>query len=633
MNVYLRNKYFAELDDYNKDLLPHKQIFWQDCSTLHLKNFLEKLSFNLDETTDNFRFGKRYFSTQSQKFTWISSSDNKTIPKFYWDRNEHMRKSYDYKVRFTNDMIHDHFFSCFSTKRKIGFYYKSTDKSELDEYENAMFNMYKISGNTYGSSQKRNSNILLIDIDNYDDNHALSTLKLFLEYLNITVLDLLFLEQNAFTGGIHTALVLPHDINNEDFYPFLMEVMSNLGIRIECNFIHTILRFPLSYEYVAIKHTNDIFKYEEFIPTDLWEPTFKEFLLNLNTNVCPSNVLNDLILEFYGIKNDKESINVYKNYWKIKKNIIEIDNKKPKTFSRDNIIWHKIREGNRWDVMKKMIPYAKAWGFDLNDIIEIIRKNTESSKDLRRWSDCSLYHNISKFYSKCNLFFNASLNDTPSFISNVNNIPQETLSFLRSDETKQFFIKRFVMFYNKLREKEDSYNQLSKEKIEILSQLLPEYFTELFGLMFFSLTRKKTFTDGINEELGFQLPDIVIERLQNHYIEKLGIDSPIAKTSCQYLKKALLLTLGLEEIKYHRRKRNWMKGSCKSYRANSLNEINNILVHIYNSINSKDVINQFIDNINIIINGHNILFILPEGKQGFERIGQNMVEKTYDPPT
>ena len=92
MNVYLRNKYFAELDDYNKDLLPHKQIFWQDCSTLHLKNFLEKLSFNLDETTDNFRFGKRYFSTQSQKFTWISSSDNKTIPKFYWDRNEHIRK-------------------------------------------------------------------------------------------------------------------------------------------------------------------------------------------------------------------------------------------------------------------------------------------------------------------------------------------------------------------------------------------------------------------------------------------------------------------------------------------------------------------------------------------------------------
>ena len=42
--------------------------------------------------------------------------------------------------------------------------------------------MYMVNDKTYGSSQQIGTDILLIDIDNYEDRHALETLSLFLDF-------------------------------------------------------------------------------------------------------------------------------------------------------------------------------------------------------------------------------------------------------------------------------------------------------------------------------------------------------------------------------------------------------------------------------------------------------------------
>ena len=79
-----------------------------------------------------------------------------------------------------------------------------------------------------------------------------------------------------------------------------MKELQKNDIRIECNFINTILRFPLSFEYVAIQKDERILNYDEFIPTQFWENTFADYLNNLNDNVCNSNYLNNLIRTHYG---------------------------------------------------------------------------------------------------------------------------------------------------------------------------------------------------------------------------------------------------------------------------------------------------------------------------------------------
>ena len=626
MFEYLKDKYFEKLGNYNKCLLPHKQTFWADCPVSPFRSFLSKLSFNLDPSTNNFKYGKRYFSNQLKSFTWASSNDG-FITKFYYDRNERVQKEYKIRIQFNDEMMKDHFLSSiYKKKRKIGFYYKSTDKEDLDNYEDSLVNMYMVHDKTYGATQQLGTNVLLLDIDNRHGRKALVELKKFMELFNIRINDLIFIEQNAFTGGIHTALVLPHKINDENFYQYLMETMFANDINLECNFINNILRFPLSYEYVAIKHSEKIFDCDEFISEDLWEPTFKDFLLNLNSDVCPSEHLNRFIIEYFEKKNPNKEFDKYHNYWKIKRNIIVKD----KSNKRFKLNFKKITSGNRYNTMSKIVPYAKAFGKSLSEVVEIIRECNESSKDLYHWSNGQLLRNISKFYNNCTVYIPIEYN-SDEYVPNYNNIPEVTKTFLDNPKVKAYFIKHTIDNINKLRSNEEKFNRLSDEKIDILIKLLPEYYKELFGLMFYSINTEKHFVNGINEELGFQLPDIVLKRLQSHLINKFKIDSPIAKTSIQFLKKALLMTLGVKEIKYRNRERNWQLGSCKSYRVKSINDINMILDHVYNSINSKDVITYFINNLSYNNDPH-ILYILPEENQGVDKNGLKMIDKIDDPP-
>lgn len=581
MYKYITDKYFRDLDAYNKVLVPHKLTFFKTAQGLSSFEFLKKLSFNLDYNSNNYRWGQRYFDNVSKDFIWTTSNNNKCIYKTYFNKNENHIDSYEVPAYFTEEQLHNHFFAQEKLNRKISFYYKleQLDKDELSNYDTALKNMYKIHKNTYGSSQQLNSNILLIDIDNYEYRSAIETLSLFLDTVNLNICDLLYLEQNAYTGGIHTALVLPYQITNTEFYPQLMKKLNEEGIRIECNFINSILRFPLSYEYVAIKHNEKVLYFDEFIPQQYWEESFESYMNNMNWNPVNSEYLNNLYKELHNISD-------YKNYWNIKKHIIK---RKKNIKIKNRHTFYNIRSGKRYDTMSKMVPYCKLMGMSLDETSELIYNQNIDSKDLSKWSLDKLKHNITNFYNKCDsqVF---SLTRNNKFISNEIYLPIETLTFLESEQFKEQITNRFVYHYiNERRKHDDNFKSLSLEKVKVLKYILPTIFKEIIGKMYFDVNNEKQFIDGINEELGFQISDSYLKKLQDYSIESNEIDSPLGKTSLQYLKKSIIKTLSLSEIKYKNRKRNWMLGSCKSYTIKSIYDIYMLLDHLYNSINNEKI--------------------------------------------
>lgn len=578
-NVYLSDKYFTSLDDFNKDLIAHKSNFFKDYQGFPFISLLNALSYNTDFNTKNYRWGKRYFNMDNKDFCWITSNENKKINKSFWNKDTFSYVSKEINAYFTDVNIKEHFLSCFKPHRKINFFYKlsKNEQNELKNYSTSLQNLYMVSDKTYGSSQQIGTDILLIDIDNYEDRHALETLNMFLDFVNLKINDLIFIEQNAFTGGIHTALKLPQVISNINFYPTLMKELQKNDIRIECNFINTILRFPLSFEYVAIQKDERILNYDEFIPTQFWENTFADYLNNLNDNVCNSNYLNDLILKTHNL----QPVNIWENYWKTKKNLF----KKNQSIVFNNEIY-KIEKGKRYESMSKIVPYCKLQGMSLDETVNTIFDNNIDSKDLLKWSREKLKKNIEKFFNKCpEQAFTTIKNYNKSFISNLEKLPTITQDFLNNKTFNEWFTNRFIKFYMKERNKHNnSFNSFSTEKIEILNKQIPYFLKEIIGKMFYEINTNKEF---INEEfnvvLGFQISDTYLKALQEQSISDLGLSGALAKTSLQYLKKALIKALSLTEIKYKNRTRNWMLGSCKSFRIKNTNDLYNLLNHLFRS--------------------------------------------------
>ena len=116
----------------------------------------------------------------------------------------------------------------------------------------------------------------------------------------------------------------------------------------------------------------------------------------------------------------------------------------------------------------------------------------------------------------------------------------------------------------------------------------------------YSINNPKSTT--INERIGYQLSNQYLEQLQQYSIKALNLDSDdsLTRTSLQYLKKALIKTLSLREIAYHSRKRNWQLGSCKSYEIININDLYNLLNHLFNSFTRMTYNNLIKKDANII---------------------------------
>ena len=137
MNNSNRDKYFGDLDRYDRLLVPHKRAFFKDCQGLSLcfKELLKMFSFNLDSNSPTYRWGKRFFNNNTNSFQWITSNKGK-ISKLIRDKKDGHIKMIDIKVNFTEKDLENHFLGCFGINRKPSFYYKS---SELEKSGSIFF--------------------------------------------------------------------------------------------------------------------------------------------------------------------------------------------------------------------------------------------------------------------------------------------------------------------------------------------------------------------------------------------------------------------------------------------------------------------------------------------------------------
>jgi hypothetical protein len=128
--------------------------------------------------------------------------------------------------------------------------------------------------------------------------------------------------------------------------------------------------------------------------------------------------------------------------------------------------------------------------------------------------------------------------------------------------------------------------KLSDEKINLLKLIIPAIAKEIVGKMYYDINNPKFLISEPSRRIGFQLSDTHLKAIQDEVISQLGIDSLIAKTSLQYLKKAILMSFKIKEVPYKNRTRNWMLGSCKSYDIISLCDLYHMLDSLFNSMNN-----------------------------------------------
>ena len=242
-------------------------------------------------------------------------------------------------------------------------------------------------------------------------------------------------------------------------------------------------------------------------------------------------------------------------------------------------------------------------GYDLNTVLQTLQELNVDSKDMNNFD--KLIPEITRFYNKCKK--NIKLKPIGTFskyISNINTLSDITLQFLDNEDFQRYITDKFVKNYIKIRNYKNDY--ISKEKYDILLKEIPYMIREVIGLIYYHIYHKKSFKkESMNKYIGFQLSYNTMSMIQDKCIEDLQLEeNPLNKTSIQYLKKALLMTLDIEEISFSNR--NWIKGSCKSFKINSENDIRNMLLHLYNSC-FKDIVNK-----KFILSSNNIyiLYIL-----------------------
>ena len=186
-------------------------------------------------------------------------------------------------------------------------------------------------------------------------------------------------------------------------------------------------------------------------------------------------------------------------------------------------------------------------------------------------------------------------------ISNQSFLQDITKKFFDNEDFQRYLTERFIEKYVKVRNYKN--NSVSKEKYNILLKQIPYFIKEIIGKMYYDVKNPKEFKNNkLNHYLGFQLSDNHLRKIQEQSIIDLKLeDNPLNRTSLQYLKKALLEVIGIEEIKnLNNNKKNWIKGSCKSFRIRSIYDIEEVLRHFYNSC-FRDIVTK-----NFIINKKNL---------------------------
>lgn len=610
------NNLFGRFDNifYNKEFSPFRSLIFTQVQISHLSKLIKKLDYETNFSMPNYRLGIRYFNNTEREFYWKTSNNGKMRTPF-WSKDDHQYLEYDKKMYFTDKMIEKNCFSHLKKNRKPSFYYKIPEyfREDYDEYNNSLINLYKMN-ETYGLSKKIYSNSVWFDLDNHnlsEKNESTIKLKKLLEILKIEEKDLYYIEGNYFSGGIHCVIKLPYEVNQK-FYSVLEDKLNKLGCSIECDFTNKVLRLPCSYEYLPLIKGNIVNK--NYFEEEDFTNNIIDYINNIEEKEVNSSFLNEIFKETSPKKYEKiksklqldtlrkeiDKNNPWNGYWDNSRKLFvkELSSEKISNFKK----LYNLTNGKRHETFKKLIPYMTLRGYSLENVLKTLQELNIDSKDMNHFD--KLITDITKFYYKCK----KNLKITPKgiyqkYISNKDNLSKITLDFFDNEDFKRFLVQKFIKNYIEVRNYHN--HTISEEKLKIFELEIPYMVKEIIGKMYYHINHRKHFKkESMEVYNGFQLSVKELELIQEQCIKDLHLENCLYnKTNIQYLKKALLKTLDIEEIKVYKHYRNWINGSCKSFRINSENDVRNVLIHLYNSC-FNNIVNK-----NFILNSNNIYIL------------------------
>ena len=629
------------IDRYNKTTVEYKKIFNQSFDVKTFCDDLDKLGFALDPNDKNFRYSKKFYDTKGYGNKGWHTSDSDGYLTIYKYSPKYGSYSVKEKADFTEKDITQHVTANKIKKRK-----KSTKKfwkealfKDRDDTKISFYNM----NHTFGACYKANNNVIWFDVDDHD-NSGVADFKLIqlLDLLGVKDTDALMIEKSFFNGGYHIAFKVNFNITDNNFYKDLARELKNHIEGIDVNFSQTVLRLPLSYEYIPVHLDNYDKKYEsfeEFHKSLNFDKTIDSKFLNL---IYETYSLCENVNEFCNVLNDlnKKSISkltmadVVANFKRQKKNLDFWDNPveiiKPKEIQMSRTLINcEITAGNRYEMYKKLVPHCvNDLEYSLDETIDYIFNHNVSSKDIKLYGKDGIRRSISGYYQKClsnkqKGLYGATTNisyQLNKFVDNEKYIPADLLEILNNPHFQKHITKKFKKLYSLNRAKYDKSYIYSDIKSSNIAIQFPYILKQVIGSYYYQMKEiDDKFSRCINKKylpyIGFQLSDVHLSRIVNESKELNGVvgSNKYRSFQIQYLKKSLYQLLGLKSFNLitgvSNLNRNYHKGFCTSFIAN-LNNIFNFFIKEAKSLFGS----RFFNNIFNKIQSYIIYYIALEDK-------------------
>jgi len=570
------------------------------------------LGFNLNFLDRNYRIGCKFISLSYDGYKGWRTTTNGCFKNYdykddYLFSNKFGLSKDIRRVRLTNLALKQHCTAARLKNRRTKVPYNANNIKDYYSEENDILriNIFNIN-KTLGASYKTRNNVIWFDIDDHN-NSGIADLRLkqLLNIMDLDIHDALMIEKSVYNGGYHICFQLPYYITDRKYYFRLKKILEERKIvGVDVDFSKTVLRLPLSYEYVPLS-------------TNTLEPfkTFKNFIQSVDFNKVIHNKILDSINDNFTSKGEEKVNQIIKDilsgkikhipfdeltesmenaffkykdkikYWKTKKVIIQ-----PKTIKMSaSVIDDKIEitEGKRFQMYQHIIPYCvNQLNYTLEQTVDFIMAHNKSSKDIKKYGRNWVKKDISSFYQTCvsnkSQYQNNQLNDfiSSKFVSNQKHIPSDLLSILNNKEVENFYINQLIKEYQSVRFiYEPNAYQFTADKIQSMHEQFPFILKEVIGSFYY---QSKEIDDKLsrcndsffNQYIGFQLSAIHLSRIidESKIYSSYQFNNKISSFNIQYLKKAILNLINLNsfQLKKNGKKlqRNYMKGFCTSFNPN-----------------------------------------------------------------
>lgn len=375
-----------------------------------------------------------------------------------------------------------------------------------------------------GYSQKPNSNVLWVDIDNDFDN---SKFNEFMKLFNSP--RLLWAEKSNYSGGWHLALLYNKSIN-DSIRPLLEKYTEKNNLKIECCFTNNFLQTFGSIDYSPLNiseyyksrkieffnqnnYSNFMTALEQMVDRYISDNYVNDAnsIINISSGITPLNYNLTTNIDYTVYDNEKAK------KWDV---IKSTKAKFVKLKHNSNAQFIEAKAGNKFPALLRNTLICMSKGITNNDEIrQYLKQYAGTSTTIDKISDSSL-NTIKSYYYKNKSNYYSTYNKTPlQFISNSNIIPDNLMNDIKQAEynfAEQFYNNAKIHYKDKQGKR--------KQDLKIIAKLL---LIEVIGKWIYDISSNtqiilpNAIKDSLNDKItNISLPikyiELFLKNLKNN---------------------------------------------------------------------------------------------------------------------